>query len=190
MTTIVTDATPKQIYDVLTLGFCADPIMRWLFPKPNVYLEHFPTTLKLFGGAAFENETAISVSDGGAAAMWLPPDTHPDGDGLMALFEAVLSSDVLEEAYKVFEIIDQIHPDEPCWHLAFVATDPACRGKGYGSALIEHVLPRCDAEQTIAYLENTNPDNTGLYQQHGFEVIGEIQAGQAPPMYAMRRNPR
>ena len=190
MTTIRTDATPKHIIDVLTLGFSADPIMRWLYPEPHVYLEHFPTILNLFGGAAFDNETALSVSDGGAAAMWLPPDSHPDGDGLVAHFEAVLSSEVLKDASKVSEIMDEIHPDEPCWHLAFVATDPVSRGKGYGSALIDHVLPRCDAERKIAYLENTNPANTALYQRHGFQVVGEIQAGQSPPMYAMQRDPR
>lgn len=190
MATIETNATPKHIIDVLTLGFCADPIMRWLYPEPHVYLEHFPTTVKLFGGAAFANETALSVSDGGAAAMWLPPDSHPDGDGISALFEAVLPSDVLDDAYKNFEIMEKMHPDEPCWHLAFVATDPVSRGRGYGSALIDHLLPRCDAEQKVAYLENTNPSNTALYQRHGFQVIGEIQAGKAPSMYAMRRDPR
>lgn len=158
--------------------------MRWLYPKPHLYLEHFPQTLKLFGGAAFDNETALSAGDGGAAALWLSPGAHPDGDGLIALFEAVLSKDVLEDAYKVFEIMDEFHPDEPCWHLAFVATDPASRGKGYGSALIDYMLPRCDAEQKLACLENTNPANTAFYRQHGFEVLGEIQAGKA-----MQRNP-
>ncbi|HMB77522.1 MAG TPA: N-acetyltransferase [Kiloniellaceae bacterium] len=189
MTNVRTDATSDYIIDVLTLGFIADPILRWLYPEPRAYLENFPKTARLFGGAAFANETALNVDGGHAAAMWLPPDSHPDGDGLMALFEAVLSHDVLEDAYKVFEIMDEIHPTEPCWHLAFVATDPASRRKGYGSALIEHVLPRCDAEQKVAYLENTNPANTALYERHGFHVIGEIQAGKAPPMLAMRRDP-
>ena len=152
MSLIKTDAPPHHIINVLTLGFSADPIMRWLYPEPHAYLEHFPTALRLFGGAAFDNETALSVGDGRAAAMWLPPDCHPDEDGLIAHFEAVLPSNVLDDAYSVFEIMDKLHPDEPCWHLAFVATDPASRGKGYGTALIEHVLPRCDAEQMHALL--------------------------------------
>jgi ribosomal protein S18 acetylase RimI-like enzyme len=189
MAIITTDEAEDHILGTLTLGFSTDPIMRWLYPQANSYLENFPETLKLFGAPAFSNKTALSAGNGAAAAVWLPPDTHPDGDGLMKLFESVLSKDVLEDAYKVFEIMDELHPDEPCWHLAFVATDPASRGKGYGSALIDYILPRCDAEKKLAYLENTNPANTGFYERHGFEVLGEIQAGKAPPMYAMQRKP-
>ena len=85
--------------------------------------------------------------------------------------------------------MDKIHPVEPCWHLAFVAADPARRGMGYGSALVDHMLLRCDADQTIAYLENTNPANTSFYQSRGFQIVGEIQAGKTPPMQAMRRDP-
>jgi GNAT superfamily N-acetyltransferase len=190
MTNIRTDAKPETVIDALTLGFSADPIMRWLFRQASAYLEHFPTTLRLFGGAAFSTGTALSTQNGEAAALWLPPDAHPDVEGLTELFETVLSEPVLKDAYKNFETMDELHPDEPCWHLAFVATDPAARGRGYGSALIDHFLPQCDAEGSIAYLENTNPANTSLYKRHGFRVIGEIQSGQAPAMLAMLREPR
>lgn len=189
MIAIQNDAPSKHIVDSVTLGFTADPIARWLYPEPHTFLEHWPTTVKLFGGAALDCNTAFHVTDGGAAAMWLPPGAHPDGDGLIAHFEGVLSRRVLEDAYKVSEIMEKFHPDEACWHLAFVATDPVSRRKGYGSALVDHMLPRCDAEHRIAYLENTNPANTALYQRLGFRVIGEMQAGRSPPMYAMRREP-
>jgi ribosomal protein S18 acetylase RimI-like enzyme len=189
LTAIRCDANPEDVIRVLTLGFCADPVMRWLYPQPQSYMEHFPIVLKLFGGAAFDNEAALSVTDCCAAALLLPPNTHPDGDRLMAHFESTLAKDVLEDAYKVFDIMDKIHPVEPCWHLAFVASDPAHRSKGHGSALVDHMLARCDAEQAIAYLENTNPANTSFYQSRGFQIIGEIQAGKAPPMQAMRRDP-
>jgi len=190
MTVITTDAPPQHIIDSLTLGFAADPVMRWLFPEPHPYLAHFPTVLELFGGAAFTEKTAFMTHDGNAAAMWLAPGSHPDGDGLMALFEETLAPRTFKDAAQCFEIMDALHPDEPVWHLAFVAADPTVRGQGLGSALINHVLPRCDAEQTVAYLENTNPANTALYERHGFKVIGEIQAGHSPAMQGMRRDPR
>ena len=124
MIAIQNDAPSKHIVDSVTLGFTADPIARWLYPEPHTFLEHWPTTVKLFGGAALDCNTAFHVTDGGAAAMWLPPGAHPDGDGLIAHFEGVLSRRVLEDAYKVSEIMEKFHPDEACWHLAFVATDP------------------------------------------------------------------
>lgn len=186
---VQTEPRQRTVIDALTVGFSADPVMRWLFPKPEDYLRHFPQTLRLFGGEAFANETALATGEGAAAAMWLPPGAHPDDEGLMAHFEATLSDDVLKDAYAVFEIMDEIHPEEPCWHLAFVATDPVHRGQGLGSQLISHFLPRCDADGKPAYLENTNPANTPLYERHGFQVIGEIQTGAAPAMVAMRRDP-
>jgi GNAT superfamily N-acetyltransferase len=181
---------PEQVLSTLTSGFIADPIMRWLYPEPQAYLDHFPATLALFGGAAFEQDTADMAPDGGAAAMWLPPDAHPDGEGLMALFERVLSKEVFEDALKVFEIMDEVHPDGPCWHLAFIATDWPDRGQGKAGALMERRLEQCDRRRQAAYLENTNPANTAFYAHYGFEVTGEIQAGAAPPMFAMLREPR
>ena len=78
MTGVRYDANPEDIKRVLTLGFCADPVMRWLYPQPQSYLEHFPMVLKHFGGAAFDYEAALSVADGRAAASVAAAE-HPPG---------------------------------------------------------------------------------------------------------------
>jgi hypothetical protein len=41
-----------------------------------------------------------------------------------------------------------------------------------------------------AYLESSNRRNISLYMRHGFEVMGEIQVGAAPPVTPMLRSPR
>lgn len=56
--------------------------------------------------------------------------------------------------------------------------------------MLEHTLKVCDADKKLAYLESTNPANITLYQRHGFELVGEIQAGSSPVLYPMRREPR
>jgi len=61
MATITTDQAQDRILSTLTLGFSADPIMRWLFPQADTYLKYFPEALKLFGGAAFDNNTALNA---------------------------------------------------------------------------------------------------------------------------------
>ena len=190
MKRIRNDAASEHVIDVLTLGFAADPVMRWLYPEPHRYLKHFPETLRLIGRAAFDDKTALSTSDGRAAALWLSPRASPDSNSVLTFFRAVLSDKVLEDVYKIYEIMDEFQPDEPGWHLVFVATDPPSRGKGHGSALVDYMLPRCDAEQKVAYLENTNPANIAFYQRHGFEVLGEVRTGKAPPFFPMQRKPR
>jgi ribosomal protein S18 acetylase RimI-like enzyme len=68
--------------------------------------------------------------------------------------------------------------------------DPTRQGKGYGSALLEHALALCDRDGKLAYLESSNPANIPLYERHGFEVAGTIQAGSSPPFWPMVRKPR
>ena len=95
-----------------------------------------------------------------------------------------------EEIDSFVTQMEACHPDGPCWHLAQIAVEPAVRGQGLGSALLEYGLGRCDAEGASAYLESSNPRNVPLYERFGFEVIGEIRAGSSPVMQPMLRRPR
>ena len=185
-----TDADKSRVLNTLVLGFSVDPIIRWVFPEPQEFLTNFPTLLQLFGGRAFENNSAYHSDGFVCGALWLPPDVHPDEDGIVNLFEEKLEGPLLQDAFAMFEQMDEFHPEEPCWHLAFIAVDPAQIGNGYGSKMLEHTLKVCDADKKLAYLESTNPANITLYQRHGFELVGEIQAGSSPVLYPMRREPR
>ena len=59
-----------------------------------------------------------------------------------------------------------------------MGVDPSQQGKGFGSALLHHALIQCDCDSKLAYLESSNPKNIPLYQRHGFELLGTIQAGR------------
>ena len=76
------EADAARVIDAIVLGFSADPVVRWLFPEPQQFLAKFPTLTRLFGGRAFENDTAYHVDGYIGAALWLPPNVHPDEDGL------------------------------------------------------------------------------------------------------------
>jgi ribosomal protein S18 acetylase RimI-like enzyme len=130
------------------------------------------------------------VTDGRGAALWLPPGVHPDSERMMALIDAHVPSGRLGDMTRVLEQMEAIHPSEPCWYLPMIGVDPACQGRGYGSALLRHALERCDRDGLPAYLESSNPRNVPLYERHGFEVIGSIQAGSSPALTPMLRRPR
>jgi anaerobic selenocysteine-containing dehydrogenase len=60
-----------------------------------------------------------------------------------------------------------------------------------GSAVIQPVLRRCDADALPAYLETTKERNVGFYEQHGFAVVGHARLPlDGPPMWFMWREPR
>ncbi|MGJ5621586.1 GNAT family N-acetyltransferase [Sulfitobacter sp. MF3-043] len=171
----------------LTLGFSADPFMRWLYPRPCDFLKHFPRVMDFFGGRAFEQGSAFRNDDFTAGALWLPPGIHPDEEQLVAYFEKTVAPENHDALFETFGQMDKYHPDEDCWHLAFIAVDPFRQGRRLGSALLEASLKRCDEDGRPAYLESTNPANLPLYKRYGFEEMGLIKADQAPPLFPMFR---
>jgi ribosomal protein S18 acetylase RimI-like enzyme len=185
-----TDADRKAVIDVITLAFSTDPMARWSFPDPATYLSVMPNVIRAFGGNGFAHGSVHLVEGGVAAAMWLPPGVHPDADQLAALTEQHSPREQIDDMTKVFEQMASYHPGEPCWYLPLIGVDPACQGRGHGSALLRYALERCDRDGLPAYLESSNPRNVPLYERHGFEAMGSIQAGSSPTVVPMLRHPR
>lgn len=99
--------------------------------------------------------------------------------------------DRAEEFFGVMGELDNYHPhDEPLWYLPVIGVDAPSQGNGLGSAMLKHALWLCDEEGTRAYLESSNPANISLYERHGFEVMGRIEVGSAPPVHPMIREKR
>ena len=180
----------QVVISVITLAFSNDPMTRWALPDPAAYLAVMPQIAHAFGGNGFEHGTAHLIDGGGGAAMWLPPGVEPDSERLAALSEEHVGKDTLPDMMQVFERMAAYHPQEPCWYLPLIGVDPMFQGRGFGSALLRYTLDRCDREGTIAYLESSNPRNIPLYQRHGFQIMGEIQAGTSPTLVPMLRRPR
>ena len=140
----------KRSINAVVLGFCTDPIMRWLYPEPQDYLKTFPVITQLYGGRAYDHGSAYHVEGYLGSALWLPPNVHPDGDGLVSLLEESLDKTVLEDAFSLLDQMERFHPNEPCWHLAFIAVDPAQQGKG--------LTGRQEVPEEIAGAESTHGD--------------------------------
>jgi ribosomal protein S18 acetylase RimI-like enzyme len=186
---IASAADEAAVASVLTLAFGADPASRWSWPDPRRYLESFPRFIEAFGGAAFTHGSAHRIGNVGAA-LWLPPDVHPDPEAMDALMRSTIPEDLLEETDAVIEQMERHHPPDPHWYLPLIGVDPSHQGKGYGSALLRHGLAACDRDGLPAYLDSTNPKNIPLYERHGFEQLGTIQIGSSPPSGPMLRRPR
>ena len=192
MTTVknVTRSEEEFAIGAVVSAFSADPAARWLYPNSQQYLEYFPSFVKAFAGAAFEHDGAHCLEDYSGAALWLPPGIHPDEKAIVALLERTVPERHQAEVFAVLEQMDSHHPPEPHWYLPMIGVDPAKQGNGYGSALLKHALERCDGDSKLAYLESSNPKNIPLYERHGFELLGRIQAGSSPPLFPMLRTPR
>ena len=193
-TTDVRSATGEReqnaVIAVITLAFSADPMARWAFPDPATYLTVMPQVARAFGGNGFAHGTAHLAAGGVAAAMWLLPGVHPDAERLTALTKEHTPKERQADMDRVFAQMETYHPSEPCWYLPMIGVDPTYQGRGYGSALLSYALEQCDRGRVLAYLESSNPRNIPLYQRHGFEIIGTIQAGTSPTVVPMLRRAR
>ena len=192
MPTVKTAAASEEapVIDVVMLAFSADLAARWTWRDPHQYLMHFPRFVKAFGGEAFSHGSAYCVDGYAGAALWLPPEVEPDEDALITLVQGTASEQSRKHVFAVLEQMGRYHPSEPHWYLPLMGVDPFHQGKGLGSALMQHALIPCDRDQKPAYLESTNTKNIPLYERHGFELLGTIQAGTSPPIFPMLRKPR
>ena len=186
----VPDIDRRRAVETLTLAFASDPVVRWLYPEPSQYLMHFDPFLKAFGGTAFAGNTAWRLGDFAAAAMWLAPGVGLDDDAIVTHFETTVSPEKHEDLWATLDQMDDAHPKDRHWYLAWAGVDAAMQGQGLGSELLGLCLEIVDQDHVPAYLDNTNPRNIAFYERHGFKVIGESQAGMCPPLFPMLREAR
>ena len=85
--------------------------------------------------------------------------------------------------------MERQHLAQPHWYLMTIGTDRQAQGRGFGKALIQTGLNRCDLDGIPAYLESGDTDNIGFYEGLGFRLIGEYRVRGGPCFYPMIREP-
>ena len=126
-------------------------------------------------------------------AVWAPPEPVPAGlrarSGLLlvrALFPRATRS-LLEGLGR----LEQLHPTEPHWYLAFTGVDPACHRRGIGTALLQPVLAQADHDGLLCCLDTPFPRTRAFYRRLGFELKSSVRPFEdARPLDIMIRKPR
>lgn len=186
---------------MLGRSFYDDPVSTWILPSP----ESRSRRLAAFFGAAARYhhlggggvEVSWQGTDLGAAALWDPPGRWRQSMlSQLRMLPALIRASGFDFAslgsVRTLEgLLNSAHPEEPHWYLAVVGSDPALRGRGFGQAVIQPRLDRCDDERCPAYLESSKFANIAYYQRFGFDVTGEISVpGGGPTLWQMWREPR
>ncbi|HEY0107833.1 MAG TPA: GNAT family N-acetyltransferase [Rhizomicrobium sp.] len=178
-------------------AFAADPVMDWIArPAPNRAraLEQFFFWLLRARALPF-GEVWMSA-DAGVCAAWLPPGAPASPGGvveqmrLLPMFVRLCGFPRLLRGSAIGDAMEKNHPQEKHFYLAFIAVAPRLQGLGLGGAMLEATVRRTDAAAMPAYLENSNPKNTRLYERAGFVAGRSIAPKGAPPLTAMWRAAR
>ena len=96
----------------------------------------------------------------------------------LAAFLAVLPDGclVLEQRARPVGFVMAYRHERSVWIGNFIV-DPAWRGSGLGTRLLEALLDRLDVLVPTVYL-NAAPAATKLYRQHGFRPLGSVSRWQ------------
>lgn len=186
----------RSIADTLAEAFTNDPVMSWLIPddsrRPSALRRFFAIEAK---AVALPRNACLAAAAGDetvGAALILPPGKWRtpfsaevrNGLGFGRVFGRRLG-----HAFGLLTILEHKHVREPHYYLPFIGVREGVRGQGVGSAMLEALGDRCDAERIPAYLEATSPENARLYRRHGFVTVETATPLGAPPIELMLRRP-
>ena len=190
----------------LARSFFDDAMFSWVAPDPirrARMLEHLMRASLVDSRPFGEMWLARPASDEpgpdgpvAAVALWLPPSGYPRGTrrdlgyAARSVRAAPAVGRRLPHVVRLLNRLDAVHPHEPHWYLAVLGTDPSFQRTGAGTALLEPVLARVDAEGLPAYLETQKEANLAWYGRFGFDVVERVDVGPCPPIWTMRRAER
>jgi len=178
-------------------AFANDPVFDWIArrgPKRASGLERF--FFWVLKARAVPFGEVWMADDASVAAAWLPPDTPASPGGLfeqlmlMPIFVRLCGFPRLARGSAMADAMEKHHPKERHYYLSFIAVAPRLQGLGLGSAILGATLKHADEMGWPAYLENSNPKNTRLYELHGFVGQANIAPKGAPPLLPMWRDAR
>lgn len=180
--------------NLLARAFAEDPIITWFLYGRLRRRIAFPAFFRAFleemlpGGhvyAAHDDRKLIGV------AAWLPPDA-PEPDTKVRRSAArhralvrVLFPRTSTNLFEGFAAMEQFHPADPHWYLAFVGVEPTIQSHGVGEALLTPVLKIADQTQTLCYLETPFPRTHKFYGRLGFMRQREVSPFIGAPQGAV-----
>jgi GNAT superfamily N-acetyltransferase len=194
-------ADRSAVVGALARAFYDDPLFNHFVPDRISQTKGLLTFMGagVADAAPFE-EIWVAHTDGkvACAAVWLPPGAYPRTvrRDLMTNMRGaptfVRSGRRLGGAVRLLGVLDKAHHDvhEPHYYLAILGTDPTFQRSGAGTAALQPVLTRCDAEGLSAYLETQKEENLAYYARHAFELVQRVEVKGVPPIWTMLRKPR
>ena len=183
----------RRVANITAEAFEQDPVNRWVFRKSASIRSMF----RVLAREVYIRHGHCYLAGERGATMWLPPGaeaTLTNSTILQFVLGQIANGTpgAIQRGLALADKMAEWHPKEPHMYLFTIGTTEAARGQGVGKALLAPVLAACDEAGIPAYLENSNPANTGFYSAHGFKRLGTFEVGGpgSPIMEPMWREPK
>lgn len=181
--------TKKRIAEVFAEGFSNDPLYVHLLPdetkREAVLKLFFKLYIDLFGkGGDF---LATSDDLGAIAFVYYSNRAGSRAQFYKDLWRTAIKGLELLKYMKVtqlYQMIKALTIMSSDWieekvgdhyiHLDLIVVKEEARGKGKAKHILSYIIDEATRENTPLTLETQNPDNVGLYEHFGFEVVRDI----------------
>ncbi|WP_128801944.1 MULTISPECIES: GNAT family N-acetyltransferase [unclassified Streptomyces] len=191
----------ELVVRLLDAAFQSDPVSGWVFPGAEYRRKNHHKLMAAFTDIVLDEGRIDITEDDSACALWVsvPAGEHGGADedkeeaedeGFARLRESIDPGN--ERIELIGRLTAEVHPAGRAHeYLWMIGVTPERQGEGLGTALVRHVLDRCDGEGLAAYLEASNARSRDLYRRLGFEVSGKpLDLPDGPQMWPMWRDPR
>ncbi|HTO00625.1 MAG TPA: GNAT family N-acetyltransferase, partial [Microthrixaceae bacterium] len=175
-------------------AFQDDPVWLWIAPDEARRQKHLESMFAQVVRSRVVSGLSYTTDSFEGAAVWAEPGSWRMNlkENLRVITPSIrtIGPRPLRRAAKALATIEKLHPSEPHWYLEFLASRVDLRGRGFGSAVLQPMLDRCDFEAMPAYLESSKSENIPFYERFGFKVVEEFSIGKdGPLMWTMWRDP-
>ena len=171
----------KQAAKAVAGAFYEYPSLVHYFPDPKRrtrrlawYMEGILTAAMLFG--------EVWTAGGTAGVLFILPPGHTRLTDRDYFKSGMLTAPLkvgLRHYYSVVGVCERYLADtqerllagRPHYYLWGLAVDPAVQRTGAGTALLEVLLKKTDAEKLPVYLETHKAANVPYYEKHGFRLM-------------------
>jgi len=169
----------KKASEVVAAAFFDYPMFTFYFPDPKRRARYLPWYLGNVLNCALKYGEVYTTPEIAGVAFTLPP-----GHTKISLGEYINNGFLLSPLFlgpanyrRSMECEDfvgvtheKIMDGRPHYYLWGLAVDPGQKRSGVGTALMQPVLQKADAEQKPIYLETHKQANVAYYQRMGFAL--------------------
>ena len=120
-------------------------------------------------------------------AAWMPPDppelryANQVAANLQKWIVRIMFPCASRQLFAGFAALEQFHPSEPHWYLAFVGVEPLFQTHGVGQAILSPVLKIAEETGASCYLETPFPRTYAFYERLGFNRQNKLNPWVGAP---------
>ncbi|NEK58334.1 GNAT family N-acetyltransferase [Geodermatophilus sabuli] len=186
-----------RIAATLTIALAESRWTRWALPEDG-RMQRLTRLHELDAGhRSVATGTGWVTEDVTAVVTWEAPPGAPGTSPLPGDVRAALARELpylagphADRVARTRELVDAARPAEPHWWLTHLGTRPSSRRRGYGGALLEPVLERCDAAGLPAAAAVYSWAGVRFLRGSGFDVDRALRtADDELPVWLVVRRP-